>query len=75
MLAFACACLDTGIADLKMSKISWRYYFVYIFMCCYLLTVAYFTFPETKGRSLESIAVVFVSNGRARSDWTQLTPG
>lgn len=44
---YASLCLNTWVNPIAMSKISWKYYFVYIFMCCYLFCVAYFTFPET----------------------------
>ncbi|KLT41309.1 general substrate transporter [Cutaneotrichosporon oleaginosum] len=56
---YGALCINTFVNPIAMSKISWKYYFVYIFMCCYLLVVAYFTFPETKGRTLEQIGVVF----------------
>lgn len=42
-----------------MENIGWRYYIVF---CCFLvviLAVTYLFFPETKGYSLEEIAIVF----------------
>ncbi|RDW68144.1 general substrate transporter-6 [Coleophoma cylindrospora] len=42
-----------------LQNIAWRYYIVF---CCFLLVilvVTYFVFPETKGYSLEEIAVLF----------------
>nr|KAI0009210.1 hexose transporter [Xylariaceae sp. FL0662B] len=42
-----------------MDNIGWKYYIVF---CCTLvvfLIVVYFFFPETKGRSLEEVAVIF----------------
>lgn len=42
-----------------LENIGWKYYIVF---CCFLvviITVTYFTFPETKGYSLEEIAIVF----------------
>jgi hypothetical protein len=32
-----------------MSRIGWKYYSVYIVVCVYLLVIAFFCFPETKG--------------------------
>lgn len=42
-----------------LENIAWKYYIVF---CCFLAvigTVTWFTFPETKGYSLEEIAVLF----------------
>lgn len=47
------------VNPIGMENIGWRYYIVF---CCFLvviLAVTYFVFPETKGYSLEEIAVLF----------------
>ena len=44
---------------LGMENLGWKYYIVF---CCFLvgiLGVTYWTFPETKGYSLEEIAQIF----------------
>lgn len=56
---YAALCINTWVNPIAMAAISWKYYFVYIGMCCYLLCVTYFTFPETKGKTLEEVAYVF----------------
>lgn len=56
---YASLCINTWVNPIAMAAISWKYYFVYIAILIYLLCVAYFTFPETKGRTLEEVAYVF----------------
>jgi MFS family permease len=42
-----------------LEAISWKYYIVYICILVLILFVVYFTYPETKGYTLEEVAVVF----------------
>lgn len=42
-----------------MDAIHWRFYFVYIATLAAMIPTIYFLFPETKGRTLEEIAMVF----------------
>lgn len=42
-----------------MEAIEWRYYIVWCCMLALNLTLVYFFFPETRGRSLEEVAEVF----------------
>lgn len=44
---------------LGMETIGWRYYLVFCVLLVIFLAVVWFLFPETKGHSLEEIAVVF----------------
>ncbi|KUJ10574.1 hexose transporter [Mollisia scopiformis] len=47
------------VNPIGLENIGWKYYIVF---CCFLvvfLVVTYFLFPETKGHSLEEIAVIF----------------
>lgn len=59
-IAATCVLIFNGYANpVAMEAISWRYYIVY---CCILVaevTLVYFFFPETKGRSLEEVAFIF----------------
>lgn len=49
----------TNKTVLAMAAIDWKYYIVYCCIIAVELVVAYFTYPETKGRSLEQVAEVF----------------
>ncbi|KAH6988490.1 general substrate transporter [Ilyonectria destructans] len=42
-----------------MDAIGWKYYIVWCVVIFFHLTLIYFFFPETKGRGLEEVAVVF----------------
>lgn len=59
-IAATCAILFNGYANpIAMDAISWKYYIVY---CCIIaaeIGLVYFGFPETKGRSLEEVALIF----------------
>jgi sugar porter (SP) family MFS transporter len=47
------------VNPIALEAISWKYYIVY---CCIIvveLVIAYFAFPETKGRTLENVSEVF----------------
>ena len=51
--------IATFVNPIGLENIGWKYYIVF---CCFLvviLAVVYFTFPETKGYSLEEIATIF----------------
>ncbi|ORY59264.1 hexose transporter [Pseudomassariella vexata] len=53
-LVIAAFCNPIGIEN-----IGWKYYIVFCVFLSLMLPVVYFTFPETKGHSLEEIAVIF----------------
>lgn len=44
---------------IALDAIKWKFYFVYIGTLTAMLPTIWFLFPETKGRTLEEIAVVF----------------
>lgn len=51
--------IQAFVNPIGLENIQWRYYIVF---CCFLvvfLAVTYFLFPETRGYSLEEIAVIF----------------
>jgi MFS family permease len=60
LAAIYCSLVIQAFVNLVgLDNISWRYYIVF---CCFLvvfLVVTYLLFPETKGHSLEEIALIF----------------
>jgi len=47
------------VNPVALSDITWKYYLCYIFWLAFQSVIVYFFYVETKGRSLEAIAVVF----------------
>jgi hypothetical protein len=47
------------VNPIALEAIQWKFYFVYIGTLAAMLPTIWFLFPETKGRTLEEIAVVF----------------
>ncbi|KAF2724480.1 aflYb/ hxtA/ putative hexose transporter [Polychaeton citri CBS 116435] len=56
---FAAGFFNQYVNPIALEKLAWRFYFVYIACLVVFLFIIWFLFPETKGRSLEEIAVVF----------------
>ncbi|CAM1507971.1 Fc.00g048190.m01.CDS01 [Cosmosporella sp. VM-42] len=50
---------NTFVNPIALEAIQWKYYFVFIAMLSLLLVTVFFTYPETRGHTLEQIAVVF----------------
>lgn len=51
------------INPIAFESISWKYYFVFLAVLLIVLVTVWKTYPETKGRSLEEIAVIFDGEG------------
>lgn len=51
--------VNTFVNAIALDAIGWKYYFVFIVMLIILLLCAYFGYPETRGYTLEQIAVIF----------------
>jgi MFS family permease len=47
------------VNPIAMDAIGWRYYIVWICLIATWLILAYILYPETKGRSLETVGEVF----------------
>jgi H+/Cl- antiporter ClcA len=50
---------NTFVNPIALGKIGWRYYFVFIAVLVAFWLTAYFFYPETRGHSLEQMAVIF----------------
>lgn len=63
-IAATCAILYNNYANpIAMEAIEWKYYIVYCAILAVEIVIAYFAFPETKGRSLEEISFLFDGEG------------
>lgn len=51
--------INIFVNPIALEAIAWKYYLVYVFILAGGGVVIYFTFPETRGHSLEEIARVF----------------
>jgi Sugar (and other) transporter len=50
---------NTFVNPIALAAIGWKYYFVFLAVLIVFGFTAYFFYPETKGYSLEQIAIVF----------------
>lgn len=50
---------NTFVNPIALESISWKYYIVYILVPAVFGITAFFYYPETKGYSLEQIALIF----------------
>ncbi|KAJ9138373.1 General substrate transporter [Pleurostoma richardsiae] len=56
---FAAGFFNQYVNPIALDAIAWKFYFVYVGTLVVMIPIIYFLFPETKGRTLEEIAVVF----------------
>ncbi|KAH8557083.1 general substrate transporter [Umbelopsis sp. PMI_123] len=50
---------NTWVNPIAMASIGWKYYIVWTVLTAFWLAFVYFFVPETKGKSLEEVAVIF----------------
>lgn len=50
---------NTFVNPIALERIGWRYYIVFIVMLILLGLTVYFFYPETRGHTLEQMAVIF----------------
>ncbi|KAL0939192.1 sugar transporter [Colletotrichum truncatum] len=51
--------INTFVNPIALEAIHWKYYIVFIVVLFLLLITSYFAYPETRGHTLEQIAVIF----------------
>lgn len=58
-IVFAAGFFNQYVNPVALDNIGWKYYLVYIVLLALFIGVIWFTFPETKARTLEQIEVIF----------------
>lgn len=56
---------NTFVNPIALDAIGWKYYIVFVAVLVGFLLSVYFTYPETRGRTLESMAELFDGEGAA----------
>lgn len=59
MCTFLALLFNQFVNPIALASIGWKYYILYICLLIIILVTIYFTYPETRGYSLEEVAVVF----------------
>ena len=60
---FGAGFFNQFVNPIALGAIKWKFYFVYLGLLVIFLGIIYFVFPETKGHTLEEIAVIFDGPG------------
>lgn len=64
LLSIYCSLIIAAFVNpIGLGNIGWKYYIVFCCLLVVILSTTYFTFPETKGYSLEEIAQIFDGPG------------
>jgi MFS family permease len=58
-VVFGAGFFNQYVNPVALAAIKWKFYFVYLACLVMFFVIIYFLFPETKGRTLEEIAIVF----------------
>ncbi|CAI7672294.1 unnamed protein product [Penicillium manginii] len=66
---------NTFVNPIALAAIAWRYYIVFIVVLVVFAVTAFFFYPETKGYSLEEIAVIFDGPEGLPSDVAEMATG
>ncbi|KAJ5688900.1 Major facilitator superfamily domain general substrate transporter [Penicillium macrosclerotiorum] len=66
---------NTFVNPIAMAAISWKYYFVFVAVLLVFGATAFFYYPETKGYSLEQIAVLFDGDDALVRDPVEIAKG
>jgi MFS family permease len=58
-LTYAALFFNLFINPIALAAIAWKYYIVYVVILIIICLTVFFSYPETRGHTLEEIAVVF----------------
>jgi hypothetical protein len=58
-------CFNVFVNPIALERIAWKYYIVFVVVLIIYGLTAFFAYPETKGHSLEQMAVVFDGDAAA----------
>jgi|TARA_R110002003_G_scaffold357_6_gene19128 hypothetical protein len=58
---------NTFVNPIALESIGWKYYFVFVVVLVVMFITVYFFYPETRGYTLEHMAVLFDGEGAAPS--------
>lgn len=59
VVALGAIFFNTFINPIALEAIAWKYYFVFVVVLVAMLISVWFTYPETRGRTLENISWLF----------------
>lgn len=59
MSAFAGSFFNVFVNAIALEAIGWKYYFVFVVVLVVMWVTVYFCYPETRGYTLEQVAVIF----------------
>ncbi|PKX93554.1 general substrate transporter [Aspergillus novofumigatus IBT 16806] len=68
MSTICAAFFNIFVNPIALEAIAWKYYLIFIAVLLLFGVTAYFLYPETKGYTLEQVAVVFDGPGRPMND-------
>jgi MFS family permease len=63
MCSYVSAFFNIFVNPIALEKLAWKYYFVYIGVNLFAIVAIWFLYPETKGRLLEEVALIFDGPG------------
>jgi len=59
MTAYGAIFFNVFVNPIALEAIGWKYYIVFAVILIIIIITIYFFYPETKGHSLEEMAVIF----------------
>lgn len=59
MVSLGFTFFNTFVNPIALEAIQWRYYFVFLATIIVMIVVVWFYYPETRGLTLENVALLF----------------